>query len=418
MLIVYKFNFKLSIIGFLFVFRRDEKLHDVILGEQGTAQDSHDLYDGTSKLEVVLNDPDETVCDDGNMDLNSHGIVTLSPERLDLEVLLDPFEKQLDLPSVFIKESDVLGCKIGVVRVVSERAVQLRSIVDDTSDFARILLLVLLLRKDDGLVTQYIVLSIKNVFTSNNFVLWTSLLTDDEEGSGHGNLVKSGEVKVAPVKDIARQRLVCEPVHSIDIMHVGVGDSVEHRNLRDNVHLSVDLDTRLRASELRPGKKRHAEVDGCRVHCIEPAVQLKLFGNPSLLRKKHHVEGKLLKDVVVSEIVSLGKRALVNGRLSESEMKRLLSMSSCYICKLSQPFASHELSEHKDEKLAPWRRNPFLGPVVGLGHKALEIPLWQKAGDLSENVLSGMHIYTKSDLAAKVRISKVRQGFRDLLCCA
>lgn len=87
MLIVYKFNFKLSIIGFLFVFRRDEKLHDVILGEQGTAQDSHDLYDGTSKLEVVLNDPDETVRDDGNMDLNSHGIVTLSPKTLPTLVL-------------------------------------------------------------------------------------------------------------------------------------------------------------------------------------------------------------------------------------------------------------------------------------------------------------------------------------------
>ena len=93
MLIVYKFNFKLPIIGFLLVPRRGEKLHDVILGEQGTAQDPHDLHDGTSKLEVMLNDSDETVCDDGNMNLNTYRIVALSPERLDLEVLLDPFEE-------------------------------------------------------------------------------------------------------------------------------------------------------------------------------------------------------------------------------------------------------------------------------------------------------------------------------------
>ena len=72
MLIVYKFNFKLSIIGFLLVLRRCEKLHDVILGEQGTAQDAHNLHDGASKLEVVLNDSDETVCDDGHMDLNTY----------------------------------------------------------------------------------------------------------------------------------------------------------------------------------------------------------------------------------------------------------------------------------------------------------------------------------------------------------
>ena len=93
MLIVYKFNFKLPIIGFVLVLRRGEKLHDVIFGKQGTAQDSHDLHDGTSKLEVVLNDSDETVGDDGNMDLNTYRIVTLSPERLDLEVLLDPLEE-------------------------------------------------------------------------------------------------------------------------------------------------------------------------------------------------------------------------------------------------------------------------------------------------------------------------------------
>ena len=36
MLIVCKFNFKLPVIGFIFVLSRGEKLHDVILGEQGT----------------------------------------------------------------------------------------------------------------------------------------------------------------------------------------------------------------------------------------------------------------------------------------------------------------------------------------------------------------------------------------------
>ena len=69
MLIEFEVNFKLPIIGFLPILGRGEKLHDVILGEQGTSLDSHDLHDGTSKLEVVLNDSNETVCDDGDMNL-------------------------------------------------------------------------------------------------------------------------------------------------------------------------------------------------------------------------------------------------------------------------------------------------------------------------------------------------------------
>ncbi len=45
------------------------------------------------------------------MNLNTHRIVTLTLERLDLGVLLNPFEEQFDLSSVFVKECDVLGCK-------------------------------------------------------------------------------------------------------------------------------------------------------------------------------------------------------------------------------------------------------------------------------------------------------------------
>ena len=418
MLIGFEVNFKQPIIGFLPVFLWGEKLHDVILGEQRAAKDSHDLHDWSSKLEVLLNDSDETVCDDGDMDLNTYSIVALSPERLDPEMLLDPFEEQFHLPPVFIKEGNVLGRKVEVVRVVSERTMQLWSIVDDAPDAARILLLVLLLREGNGLVAQDIVCPVKDIVPIDDLILRTFLLTDDEEGARHCNPVKSGEVKVSSVKDIACQRLVCDPVHGIDIMHIGVGDTVEHRNLRDNVHLSVDLDTRLRASELRPEKERHAEVDGRGVNGIEPAVQFKLSCDPSLLSKEYHVESKLLKDAIVSEVVSLGKRALVDGCLSESEMKRLLTMSSCYICEFSQSFATHKLSKHKDEQLAPVRRSPVLGPVAGLGHKAFEIPLWKETGYLGENVLSEMHICPNSDLGAKVRISKVRQGFQSLLCCA
>ena len=418
MLIVFKFNFELTIIGFLIFLRRGEEFHNVVFGEQGTAQDSHDLHDWTTKFEVVLNDSDETVCDDGNMNLDTYGIVTLSPERLDPEVLLNPFEEQFDLPPVFIKECDVLSCKIEVVRVVSERAVKVWSIVDDTPNLAWKLLLVLLLREDNGLVTQDVVRSVKDVFAINDLIARALFLTNDEEGPGYGNLVKSGEVKIASVKDIARQRLVCEPVHGVDVMHVGVGNPVEYGNLRDDIHLRMDFDARLRTSELRPTKERHAEVDSRRVHGIEPAVQLKLSCNPPLLRKEHHVEGKLLKDAIVSEIVDLGKRTLLDGSLSESEMKRLLSMGGCYICEFPQSTTAHELSENEDEKLTPVRRSLALGPVVELDHKAFEIPLWKKTGYLSKNVLSDMHKYPKFDLGAKVRISKVRQGFCDLLCCA
>ena len=93
MLIKFEVNLKLPIIGFFLILRRGEKFHDVILGEQGTAQDSHDLHDWSAQLEIVLNDSDEAVCDDGDMNLDTYRIVALSPERLDPKVLLNPLKE-------------------------------------------------------------------------------------------------------------------------------------------------------------------------------------------------------------------------------------------------------------------------------------------------------------------------------------
>lgn len=103
MLIEIKAKIKLPIIGrFLPIFDSGEEFPDVIFGEQGATQYSHDLHNGTSKFEVVLNDTHEAIGDDCDMNLYSNGIITLSPKGLDSEMLLNPLKEQLDLPPVFI----------------------------------------------------------------------------------------------------------------------------------------------------------------------------------------------------------------------------------------------------------------------------------------------------------------------------
>ena len=70
---------------------RFEQFVNVISNEQGVSQNAHDLNNRPSDFMLVLNDSDETVCDDGNMDLYAYGIFTLTPKSLDSEMLLDPF---------------------------------------------------------------------------------------------------------------------------------------------------------------------------------------------------------------------------------------------------------------------------------------------------------------------------------------
>lgn len=419
MLIEFKVKIKLPIIGkFFTILWLDEESPDVIFREQGATQYSHDLHNGTFKFEVVLDDTHEAIGDDCDMNLYSNGIITLSSKGLDFEMLLNPLKEQLDLPPVFIKEGNVFGWKIEIVRVISERTVQVWRIIYNSPDIARIFLLILLLCKNDGLVSQHIIITLQKVFPFNDFIVGMILLANDKESTGYRDLKQAGKVKVPSIKDIAGQWFVCEPIHRVDIVNIGIGDSIEYGNLSNDVHLRVYLNTRLRASKLCPAKERHTEVDGGRINSIKSAMKFKLSRNPSLLREGYHVEGKLLKDAIVSEIVSLGKRTSVDGYLPKSEMKRLLRMSGCNIREFPKSAAAYKLSKHESEQMAPVGRCPFFGSIVGIGHKPFEKPFGQKADYLREYISSYMHTCSSFDLEAKVYISKVRQGFPHLYCCA
>ena len=418
MLIKIEVEIELPIIRLSCLLERREQVLDSVRGKRRLAKDSHDFKDGPTNLKVMLDDSNEAVCDDGDVNLYADCILRLSPESFDLEVLLDPFEKQFHLPPIFIEESDILGCKIVVVRVVNETALKFWSIVDNPSDDSRVFLLILLLCEPNALVFEDIVSPIQYAFSIDNLVCRLTLFSDDEECSEYVDAIESGEVKIAPVKDIARQRLVCKPVHRVDVVHFGIGNPVEHRYLSNDVNLSMHPDARLGASELCPPKDRHAKVDGCGVDGIELTVQLKLLRDAPGLRHRYHVEGKLLKDVMVSESVSLRQHRFVDGLMAKSEVFRLLGMGDCYICEFPKASAAHKLTEHQNQQMVPMRHRPALGSVVVLGEYTPELPLGEELYYLCKNECPYMHICSDFESDAKVSISKPGQGIAGLKRCA
>lgn len=411
MLIKFEVKTELSVIRiFRLLLERLEQVKDAVRGECRLAKDAHDFDDRPANLEVVFDDSNEAVGDDGNVYLDTHCVLGLSPESFDLKMLLYPFEKQLHLPPILVKQGDVLGTKEEVVRVIDEAAVQFRSIIDDSPDSTRVLLLILLLGKADALVFEHVVRAIKDAFAIDNLICRLALLSDNVEGSKHMNLIETGEVKVASVKYIASKSLICEPVHRVDIMDFGVGNPIEYWNLRGDVNLCVDFNARLCASEFCPSEHRHTEINGRRVDGIEPTMQFKLLCDTLVLGNGYHMESKLLKNTVVSEKIGFLKHLSVDMFISKAEMLRLLTMGGCNICKLPESFVAHQQAEHQNQHMAPMRKRPSFGSVVVLGEDSPEIPLREKLGYLCKNVLSNMHICSDFESCAKVRISKPGQG--------
>ena len=419
MLIKFEVNMKLSVISLLSLLpKRLEQVLDAVRGECRLTKDAHDFKDESANLEVVLDDGNETIGDDGNVNLYADCVLGFSPKSFDLEVLLDPFEKQLDVPPVLIQQSNVLCLEEEVVRVVYETAMQLRGIIDNPSDSSGIFLQIFLLREADALVFEHIVRPFEYAFPVNNLVGRITLFSDDEERSENMDPIESGEVKVASVKHIACQRLVSEPVHRVDIMHLCCGDSVEHGNLRNDVNLSMDSDARLCTPKLCPSEYGHAEVDGRRVDGIELPMQFELLRNASGLGHSHHVESELFKDAMVSESVGLRQHLSVDGLVTKTEVFRLLGMGGCYICEFPKASTAHKLTEHQNQQMVPMRHRPALGSVVVLGEYSPELPLREELYYLCKNECPYMHICSDFESDAKVSISKPGQGVGCLKRCA
>ena len=419
MLIKFEVKTELSVIRiFCLQLERLEQVTDAVRGECRLAKNAHDFDNRPANLEVVFDDSNEAVGDDGNVYLDTHCILGLSPKSFDLKMLLDPFEKQLHLPPILVKQGDVLGTEEKIVRVIDEAATQFRSIIDDSPDSTRVLLLILLLGKADALVFEHIVRAIKDAFAIDNLICRLALLPDNEEGSEHMNLIETGEVKVTSVKYIAGKSLICEPVHRVDIMDFSVGNPIEYRNLRGDVNLHMDFNARLCTSEFCPSEHGHTEINDRGVDGIEPAMQFKLLCDTLGLGNGYHMKSKLLEDTVVSEKIGFRKHLSVDGFISKAEMLRLLTMGDCNICKLPECSAANQLAEHQNQHMAPMRKRPSFGPVVVLGKDSPEMPLREKQGYLCKNVLSNMHICSDFESGAKVRISKPGQGIGRLKRCA
>jgi hypothetical protein len=146
MLIIFEVQIESPIIRLDGLFERLEQVMDVIHGERRLTKDTHDFEDRPANLEVVLDNGNEAVGDDGHVYLYSDCIFRFSPETLDLEVLLDPFEEEFHLPPIFIEQGNVLCAEVEVVRVVDEASMKPWRIIDNSSDNTGILLLIILLQ--------------------------------------------------------------------------------------------------------------------------------------------------------------------------------------------------------------------------------------------------------------------------------
>ena len=412
-----KIEFQLAIVT-NFLFGMFEEFPQIVIDKQRAAQDAHDFEYGSVQLEIVLDNGNETVCDDGDVDLYPHGVFGIAPKTFDTQMLLDPFEEQLHLPAVAVKQSDVLGFEVEVVGVVNERASEVSDIEHNAPEFRGVVVSVSFAGESDSLVGKHTVCPIKKFLSKKHLVGGMPFLSYDEKRVGLVNGEKSRKIEIAPVEHIAGKRLIYNAIHELGVMDIGVCDAVENRNLGDDINLGVNLDTGLSAAEVRPKEKRHAKVDGCGVDSKETPMQFKVLGDAPLLRKRDHVVGEFLEHKRVTEHIRVGKSAPADRRFAKPEKVASFSMCSDYIGEFPETSTPYQLPEHEHQQVIPVREVPLLCLGEMFFDYPSELPLRQKICDLCENILPHKRLCTDFGSAAKMQISNPGQGISYLTYCA
>jgi hypothetical protein len=418
MLIQLEVQMQLAIIMIIGVISHSgQEFLNVVFDQQGVAKDTHDLNNRPVQFEFVFNNGDQAVRDDGHMYLYPDSILRFSPKRFDTEMLLDPFEKQFDLPSVAVEKGNFFCFEVEVVGVIGESPSKVRGIEYDASERNRVVSVISLASEPNRLIPQDIVVPIKHIISLGDFIIRMGLLPYDEESPSLLNCVESGEIKVSPVKYIAGVPFVYEPVHGLGVMHIRIADSVKDRYFGDNINLGMNLDARLCAPKLCPSIDRHAQVDGSGINGIKPSVEFKFFGDTFGLGNRNNVKGKLLKDSRVSEAVCFGKNASIDGNLSKPQVKRSFSMGNSNICEFSETMAAYELAVHNDQHVAPvgWCHPGC--PVLVLYYQSFEVTFWEKLYNLRENIFATVHNCSNLCLNTKEQNSKGRQVFKTSTYC-
>ena len=57
-------------------------------------------------MNFFFDDSRKHIGSDGAPELNAHGVVARAQKMLNIQVLLDPFEEQFDLPAAFVEGAD------------------------------------------------------------------------------------------------------------------------------------------------------------------------------------------------------------------------------------------------------------------------------------------------------------------------
>jgi len=358
----------------------------------------------------MFGDSNKAVSADSTVDLYPDSIFRVAPKGFDIQMLLDPFEKQLNLPALSIEHSNVFCADIKRVGNVCKRAFELLGVIHDSAKFSGVFFLRLIAAKFNNLVTDDTIIIFNKRLSIKDFILKPTSLTDNEVRVNDVDSVQSGKVEITSVKDIVSIGLIRDLIHRLSIMHVSVGDMNVSQNLSNHIQERMCFDSAFCTAELCPPEKVKTEINGRRIKSIKFPVEFKRCINSFILCYFNKFLSKFFKYVVISVRIGLSKVRQFDFFFTKTKMISLSSVSRHYTDKFSKAVATIQLAKQHDKQLIPTAKVFNVLVSIMVFDDPIKSFLGKQFEELCKYISSGVHIvlslklkqYMKSNVDVKL----------------
>lgn len=344
------------------------------------------------QMQAFLGNGDQHVGADCDPDLRLDRVLVGAIKRLDAQMLLDPFEKQFDLPTLAIQVRNQRGFE---GEVVGQKSYSFARLVLDyyTSQRGGIVLAGIKEGQHTCLVAHDVRAGSVHGVGVTPLELGIGLGTGDEEGVGLMDHKQSLEIQVPAIEQVVRARLDVQQVQGVDLVGLAVADVNECGDGAAQVQQGVQFDSRLVRAKRCPRINRQAQVYRRGIEGVDGCIQVdrhRLFG---VQRARHgdQVLRKVGVDLPRPGCIGVGQSVARNGLAAQTHVIQTLGLSTQIDLDVAQRLAVGQLSKGHGQELV--HASEILDLVIAAvsGHASTESAQGQKRHELRENKLALVH---------------------------
>jgi hypothetical protein len=286
-------------------------LVDIGFLEKCNAENLQDFAHSAIDSQLFLDDGNEKVYADRDPNLGLYSILGSAKERLDAQVLFDPFEEKFHLPAALVQLRNCQGREAEVVGQEYKPVVGLCVEVTDTPQWYRILLGRLEAFEDYCLIASQ---TGRFVDMTRGLppVVETALCTDHKEYKVLCENIETVEVDVATVHNVESTRFENQDIQDVDVVNLPFRNPYKRWDVAAQIEKCVKFDGSFALPEPGPREEGKTQVDGCGIEDVGDPIQLHTEVVPGIQPPGYtnqHVS-EICVDAPISLFVGIGQRAL------------------------------------------------------------------------------------------------------------